>query len=219
MPKFSQLFWPAISSAIVTLVVLGIAQRSNFNSSNEPEQRDLSRTAIPVMNQQRLVDTTVRPAISMTGAGAVAQHSATSENVVNQAVQNETPHVSAAERLQMQQQMVAAHDQRIAIHNSEVRNFNWASKMENQIQDAFRALPTNAKAHLERTDCRSQTCTVVISWPSRDDAQQELQLPSIAVAQIPCNDGIVLPPSTPGEDRFQAILLLDCASHEMAARN
>jgi len=211
--------WPAISSAIVTLLILGFTQRSNFNSNDEQPPKSLVRTEIPSTGQQSLVNVAAPRSIARTGPIAIAQHAVTSQNVASQAIQEDMPHVSASDRLEMQQQMMVAHNQRLAVHDRESRDFNWASQMENRIQDAFRSLPAGTKARIERADCRSQTCAVEISWPSRDDAQQELQIPSIAVAQIPCNDGLVLPPSTAGEGRFQATMLLDCASHEVASRN
>jgi len=218
MPRFSQLFWPAMSSAIATLFILGITHRNEPEANREPPQRDTTRIDLPTTNRQLVVKSADSAVIRIT-SNAVAQHPAATQNTVNQPVQNEQHPSSEAERLRMEQDMMTAHEERISIHDRETRDFNWASQMENRIQDAFHSLPANAKAHLERTDCRSQTCTVVISWPSREDAQQELQLPSVTVAQIPCNDGIVLPLSTAGEGRFEATMLLDCVSRQVASRN
>jgi len=154
---------------------------------------------------------------STMATSSVAANSTPIKGVDNKA--SPPPFMSEEDRLRSLQKMMADHEQAIALHDREMRDINWASRMETKLQAAFQSTPENSKARMEHADCRSQTCTVTITWPSREVAQGELALPSNMVGPIPCANRIVLPPETPNQSEYRATMLLECAGHQSEAIN
>lgn len=110
------------------------------------------------------------------------------------------------------QRELAEHEQALAVHEREGRDNQWAFQMESQLQAQFAELPSEIQLRLQRMDCRTRTCSVVLTWPSHEAAREEITLPSQLVASIPCATRMTLPEPIPGQSAYEATLLMDCGS-------
>lgn len=112
------------------------------------------------------------------------------------------------------QQMMYTHQLLLAAHNSELRNAAWSESMEAKVKTSFQSLPADVKAKPGEIDCRSTTCTVLFSWPSREAAEGEAAVPiNMATSGVPCRPSIVYPQDYSGYGDYQATLYLDCSEH------
>ncbi len=83
--------------------------------------------------------------------------------------------------------------------------------MEQKIGTMFQRVPDTVKARYQGAECRSTTCAVRFSWPSREIAQGELRLLVSSFVRTGCGSAISLPPDgTSGA--LTADVLLRCAA-------
>ena len=107
----------------------------------------------------------------------------------------------------------ADHQQRIQEHNAESRNDAWAHVMEESVATKVRVAPEGTTFKYEGVDCRTATCVVNFSWPSRGAAEGDLRRVISALAATGCGRGIALPPangSQSPESPTHATVLLTC---------
>ncbi len=100
---------------------------------------------------------------------------------------------------------LAIQQRRYADHDREARDTSWAFQMEAQLQESLQAA-FSPSTRFENADCRTHTCTVVITWPSMKEARDEMM--GIA-ATTPCASSLSAP--TPMNGEFRSTLWLNCA--------
>jgi hypothetical protein len=102
------------------------------------------------------------------------------------------------------------HLQRIEEHQAAARDEVWATPMEARVANSFKAIPPEMKLSYEGTDCRTSSCEVKFSWPSRSSAEGDLRTVVTTLAITGCGREIALPPTKGGDEPTRGSLLLTC---------
>ncbi|HVZ89191.1 MAG TPA: hypothetical protein VHG72_19645 [Polyangia bacterium] len=113
------------------------------------------------------------------------------------------------ERTQQIKQDFDDQQKRIDQSKTELRNDSWATPMEQRINSMFQSIPSSVKARYGGVDCRSTTCTVNFSWPSRQAAESEMRLVVGTLARTGCARSLALGP-VGGEADAAGQVLLTC---------
>jgi hypothetical protein len=91
------------------------------------------------------------------------------------------------------------------------RNDQWATKMETALNGMLQRVPPGtAKMKIEGVDCRTDTCAVNVSWPSRQVAENELRVALNVVAGSRCGREVALPPPSTGDGEVRTAIMLQC---------
>jgi hypothetical protein len=104
------------------------------------------------------------------------------------------------------------HEERVRAHRAEALDPGWARTTSTALAADFKR---NAGTGFNATsvDCRSTTCSVVLEWPSREQALSEWRRALMQPTRANCGRAIVVPErpaSVTGP--IQATLIMDCSS-------
>jgi hypothetical protein len=104
----------------------------------------------------------------------------------------------------------ALFEQHLEAHRMSPRDETWASKMEAKLATGVKPTTGDAKFKYEGADCRSNTCTVNFSWPSKGAAETDIRKVLSALASSGCTREIALPPDDGSEGPTKNSVLLTC---------
>jgi hypothetical protein len=104
----------------------------------------------------------------------------------------------------------ALFEQHLEAHRLSPRDETWASKMEAKLATGVKVTTADAKFKYEGVDCRSNTCTVNFSWPSKGAAETDIRKVLSALASSGCTREIALPPDDGRDGPTKNSVLLTC---------
>jgi hypothetical protein len=104
----------------------------------------------------------------------------------------------------------ALFEQHLEAHKMSPRDETWASKMEAKLATGVKVTTADGKFKYEGVDCRSNTCTVNFSWPSKAAAETDIRKVLSALASSGCTREIALPPDDGSDGPTKHSVLLTC---------
>jgi hypothetical protein len=105
------------------------------------------------------------------------------------------------------------HQELIRKTTSLPRTEPWATEMEQRIADGFKRVPADMKGKLEGSECRTSSCIVRVSWPSRQTAEGGMMALMGLTGGTGCARQVALPPANGDEDQaMESTVVLDCTS-------
>jgi len=210
MPKFMTIVWPSLSAALATVIVMTVMQanRGLVPESKQADHPIAASIEAGAHSAERVTHVTndelVRQSSTSIKPADVTNHQSNITSI-------ESTRPTELDNATYQQSLFAKSTEFLAAHDRESRDNIWASRLESQIQEQLSNAPENSKMKFERVDCRTRTCLVVISWPSSEEASEDVRLPARALSTVPCGIRPLPQSMPPTTGYYQATLYLDCS--------
>ena len=104
------------------------------------------------------------------------------------------------------------HAARIAQHSRDQVDRVWAERTANALKEDFARDVGGATYSVKSIDCRSTSCNVTFSWPSRGEALGGWKAVLSKGIRVPCGKQIVVPESAGADGgSAEASMLFDCS--------
>jgi len=104
------------------------------------------------------------------------------------------------------------HQKLLADNANAARNDAWATPMEATVTKAFGKALSGTKLTFDGVDCRSRSCAVNVSWPSRQAANSELRLVMSLLAGTRCSREVALPPEDQTTGPMHVSVVVQCST-------
>jgi hypothetical protein len=104
------------------------------------------------------------------------------------------------------------HQKLLSDNATAARNDAWAAPMEATVTNAFAKVLSGTKLKFDGVDCRSTSCAVNLSWPSRQAATAELRLVMSMLAGTRCSREVALPPEDQTTGPMHVSVVVQCST-------
>ena len=113
------------------------------------------------------------------------------------------------DRIEHYQLELAAQNERLADHNREPVDPDWARERSRSLRERLSLSPSGIQPEIVDVDCRSLTCTATLSFSSPMDGIAFIQSKNNTVP-TGCSGMIATPPPPTGEEAYEMTILYTC---------
>ena len=107
--------------------------------------------------------------------------------------------------------------ERLDQHETEPVDAAWSGAAESQLEQEISTLSATENFELLRTQCRTNTCSATVQWPSYGGALDHFSALLHADYKTACAREVVLPEPTQRDAPYEATVLFDCTELRAAS--